>query len=91
MLDFFLFLLLVIVLTVGSRLTYRAIRRVLSFMSINNTKEASRVLIIGAGSAGKLIIKEIFENPNINKLPVGIVDDDEKKIGKNILIILKML
>ena len=76
--------LLVIVLTVGSRLTYRAIRRVLSFMSINNTKEASRVLIIGAGSAGKLIIKEIFENPNINKLPVGIVDDDEKKIGKNI-------
>ena len=52
--------LLVIVLTVGSRLTYRAIRRMLSFMSINSKKEASKVLIIGAGSAGKLIIKEIF-------------------------------
>lgn len=76
--------LLVIVLTIGSRLTYRGIRRMLSYMSINSTKGVSRVLIVGAGSAGKLIIKEIYENTNLNKLPVAIVDDDSRKIGKSI-------
>ena len=76
--------LLVIVMTVGYRLAYRAIRRLLSYISISNKQESSRVLIVGAGSAGKLIIKEIFENPNLNKLPVAIVDDDDNKIGKSI-------
>ncbi|MEG1410471.1 MAG: nucleoside-diphosphate sugar epimerase/dehydratase [Terrisporobacter sp.] len=76
--------LLVIVITVGSRLSYRVIRRMLCYISINNTKEASRVLIVGAGSAGKLILKEIFANPDMDKLPVAIVDDNPKKIGKSI-------
>ena len=76
--------LLIIVITIGSRLTYRGIRRILSYISINRADEVSRVLIVGAGSAGKMIIKEIFENPNTNKLPVAIVDDNPKKIGKSI-------
>ena len=76
--------LLVIVMAVGYRLAYRGIRRLLSYISISNKQESSRVLIVGAGSAGKLIIKEIFENPNLNKLPVAIVDDDDNKIGKSI-------
>ena len=76
--------LLVIVLAVGSRLSYRGTRRMLSYMSINSTKDVSRVLIVGAGSAGRLIIKEIYENIYLNKLPVAIVDDDPRKIGQNI-------
>ena len=83
-LFYIIIVLLVIVMTVGYRLAYRGIRRLLSYISISNKQESSRVLIVGAGSAGKLIIKEIFENPNLNKLPVAIVDDDDNKIGKSI-------
>ena len=77
-------ILLVIVLIVASRVAYRTFRRMLSYMSINKSTEVSRVLIVGAGSAGKLIIREIFDNISVNKLPVVIVDDDPSKIGKSI-------
>ena len=77
-------ILLVIVLIVASRVAYRTFRRMLSYMSINKSTEVSRVLIVGAGSAGKLIIREIFDNISMNKLPVVIVDDDPSKIGKSI-------
>ena len=74
----------IIVATVGSRLAYRWVRRNLAHININKSSEASRVLVVGAGSAGKLILKEIFNNPDMNKCPVAIVDDDVKKIGKSI-------
>ena len=77
-------ILLVIVLIVASRVAYRTFRRMLSYMSINKSTEVSRVLIVGAGNAGKLIIREIFDNISVNKLPVVIVDDDPSKIGKSI-------
>ena len=77
-------ILLVIVLIVASRVAYRTFRRMLSYMSINKSTEVSRVLIVGAGNAGKLIIREIFDNISMNKLPVVIVDDDPSKIGKSI-------
>lgn len=41
-----------------------------------------KVLIIGAGVAGQLILKEMFENPQLNMYPVGIIDDNEDKLGK---------
>lgn len=74
----------IIVLTVGSRLAYRGIRRSLIHMNINKSIGTSKVLVVGAGSAGKLILKEIFDNPDMNKKPVVVVDDDDKKIGKSI-------
>lgn len=37
-----------------------------------------KVLIVGEGSAGNLILKEIFGNPQANMYPVGIIDDSEK-------------
>lgn len=40
-------------------------------------------MIVGAGSAGNLILKEMFENPQLNMYPVGIIDDNEKKLGKS--------
>lgn len=43
-----------------------------------------RVLVIGAGDAGAMIVREMHNNPAINLLPVGFVDDDERKIGNYI-------
>lgn len=49
--------------------------------NISNQKK-SRVLIIGAGSAGELVINEIYKNLKSEKLVIGIVDDDIDKVGK---------
>ena len=76
--------LIIVMAIISSRVSYRGIRRIMIYMNINK-EEMSRVLIVGAGSAGKLTIGELYNNPELKKLPVVIVDDDVKKIGKNIL------
>ncbi len=39
------------------------------------------VLIVGAGSAGSMVLKELRLNPRLGLKPVGFVDDDLKKKG----------
>ena len=41
----------------------------------------TRILIIGAGDAGSLVLKDIRANPALSLEPVGVVDDDPRKIG----------
>jgi FlaA1/EpsC-like NDP-sugar epimerase len=43
-----------------------------------------RLLVVGAGSAGEKVIREIQENPGIRFDPVGFLDDDWGKWGKAI-------
>jgi FlaA1/EpsC-like NDP-sugar epimerase len=38
-----------------------------------------RALIVGAGAAGNLILKELRANPDLGLKPVGFVDDDSSK------------
>ena len=42
------------------------------------------VLIIGAGSAGEKILREIFENNQLRYKVVGFIDDDPQKNGRSI-------
>lgn len=44
--------------------------------------EFRRVLIVGAGSAGAQMARELWENPQLNLRPVAILDDDRRKIGR---------
>lgn len=50
------------------------------------TKNAdiSRVLIIGAGCAGEMVVKELEKNPQLNKKAVAIIDDDITRIGDQV-------
>ena len=41
-----------------------------------------RVLVVGAGNAGAMILKDVLENPSLGLKPVGIVDDDGRKVGR---------
>lgn len=76
-------LLMVIVGITSIRVTYRAMRRVVMQMKINqNASNSSRVLIVGAGVAGNMIMRELFEKPELKKLPVAVIDDDRGKLGK---------
>jgi len=43
-----------------------------------------RVLVVGAGDAGAMIVREMRANPQVGLLPVGFVDDDERKHGVRI-------
>ncbi|MBO4251251.1 MAG: polysaccharide biosynthesis protein [Clostridia bacterium] len=43
-----------------------------------------RVMVIGAGSAGSLIINELRNSDKISMLPVCFLDDDPKKLGREI-------
>lgn len=42
------------------------------------------VLIVGAGEAGALVVRELGRNPQLGMVPVGFLDDDPAKIGKKI-------
>lgn len=48
------------------------------------TKGKVRAMIVGAGSAGTMLIREIQTTDKIDYVPVCIVDDDEDKLGKRI-------
>nr|WP_330400338.1 nucleoside-diphosphate sugar epimerase/dehydratase [Tepidibacter mesophilus] len=68
--------------TGGVRFTYRVIRRIKGKLGV--TEEWNRVLVIGGGSAGAMVIKEIRNNPQIKKTPVAVIDDDINKKGRRI-------
>jgi FlaA1/EpsC-like NDP-sugar epimerase len=40
---------------------------------------AARVLLVGAGSAGVLVAREVVGRPNLGIIPIGFVDDDPAK------------
>ncbi|MED3644669.1 nucleoside-diphosphate sugar epimerase/dehydratase [Caldifermentibacillus hisashii] len=64
-----------ILLIGGSRFCWR-IYRDRFLKPIANMK---RTLIVGAGSAGTMVARQLLKNPNENLFPVGYVDDDPKK------------
>jgi len=37
------------------------------------------VLVIGAGDAGAMVVKEMLKNPQLNMRPIGFLDDDPSK------------
>lgn len=43
-----------------------------------------RVIVVGAGDAGALVVREMKRNPQLHMLPVAFVDDDQEKHGKEI-------
>ena len=67
--------------TIGVRLCYRSGRRLANRGYI---EEESRVLLVGAGTAGHVVINEIKRNPQMKKKIVGLLDDDINKVGRRI-------
>lgn len=48
------------------------------------SRNCGRILIIGAGRAGEKILREIFDNSDLNYEAVGFLDDDPGKKGRSI-------
>ncbi len=64
----------------GIRLAVRGFREWLQVVS----PSARRVLIIGAGHAGELVVRDMLSDANYDCRPVGFVDDDPIKQKKKI-------
>ena len=81
-LFYIVYAILISVSTGGVRLSYRTGRRLSKTGYVKN--DVSNVLLVGAGTAGHVVINEIKENPQMNKRVVGILDDDKNKVGRKI-------
>ncbi|MEQ2464776.1 polysaccharide biosynthesis protein [Niallia hominis] len=70
-----------IILIGGSRFSYRVLRNLKH--RPNTTKK--RTLIIGAGSAGTMVTRQLLQNAEAELLPVAFIDDDIRKHHLDIL------
>lgn len=70
--------LLLIVMLGGVRLTRRFVRGVVVPQS------EKRVLIVGAGDAGEMIVRDMHRHAESSYLPIGFLDDDVNKVGQRI-------
>ncbi|NMC86510.1 MAG: polysaccharide biosynthesis protein [Anaerolineaceae bacterium] len=68
----------------GVRFMIRLIAESSNSMSNLQKKASKRTLIIGAGDAGVLVVKELQKNPELNLMPVGFLDDNRVKLGQQI-------
>lgn len=67
----------------GLRFSYRVGGRLKSLYS-KKYFGLKKVMVIGAGEAGSMVIKEIKNNPQIERQPVAVIDDDPSKINMRI-------
>ena len=66
-------------LLIGTRIFYRLFRD-----RQVRRGQGKRILIVGAGAAGDMLLKDIRRNPGLNYDMVGFIDDDPGKKGREI-------
>lgn len=84
--SYFLLWFLFMTVTVGaSRMSYR-VMRVIScrWHSRKRIPDRKRVMIVGGGQAGTILIKELKNSDKSLAEPVCVIDDDSAKLGKYI-------
>jgi FlaA1/EpsC-like NDP-sugar epimerase len=69
-------------LIAGARL---AVRLILERPSRGARLPKHEVLVIGAGSGGQMVVRELQLNPNLGATAIGFVDDDPRKRGMRML------
>lgn len=70
-----------VLLVIGFRVCFRINRKSVFLINKVNKNDFKPVMIIGAGAAGTMIIKEMKHHPEMKHIPVALVDDDINKIG----------
>lgn len=67
----------------GIRFAYRIFRH-WNVKEIWQSSHKKRALIIGAGDAGAMVIREMYNHEELGMYPVAVIDDDDVKYGKKI-------
>jgi FlaA1/EpsC-like NDP-sugar epimerase len=82
----FLYALLLLVLVSGVRFSYRFLRRERAAISRYKRRgERKRTMLIGAGSAGVMALREFKNSEHSANRVVCVIDDDESKHGNRIM------
>jgi FlaA1/EpsC-like NDP-sugar epimerase len=79
--------LLSIIFVGGLRFLFRWVAERTSTAANGNLKDKSRkkdVLVVGAGDAGAMVVRELLKNPQLHMNPVGFLDDDPAKLHSQI-------
>lgn len=80
----FIALMLAVLMMLFVRFSYR-IYRLLDSLKSSDSEHMKRTLIVGAGSSGTMLLKEILQNRKFDNKVIGFLDDDEHKVGKLIM------
>jgi UDP-GlcNAc:undecaprenyl-phosphate GlcNAc-1-phosphate transferase len=64
----------------GSRISFRSFRELMN----RKTIKGENVLIYGAGQGGQVLLREILDNGRLGVKPVGFIDDDRMKVGRQL-------
>ena len=67
----------------GLRLTVRALAEIRS-NAVGAKGHTRHVLVVGAGDAGALVVREMQKNPQLNQIPICFLDDDPLKQRQHI-------
>lgn len=78
---YFIMWALVMVASGGMRLLSRVIATI-DILPGGAISQIKRVLVIGAGDAGAIAVREMKKNPHLAYNPIALIDDDKSKIGK---------
>ena len=73
---------LTMMLIAGARL---AVRLIVERPSRGARLPKHEVLVIGAGSGGQMVVRELQLNPNLGSTAIGFLDDDPRKRGMRML------
>ncbi|HEX3608997.1 MAG TPA: nucleoside-diphosphate sugar epimerase/dehydratase [Solirubrobacterales bacterium] len=73
---------LALMLIAGARL---AVRLIVERPSRGGRLPKHEVLVIGAGSGGQMVVRELQLNPDLGATAIGFVDDDPRKRGMRML------
>ena len=71
--------LLTVFLVGGARLLVRMV--LVERLARRDVRGARRVLVVGAGSGGQMVARELQLNPNLGAKAIGFLDDDARKRG----------
>ncbi|PWV58581.1 polysaccharide biosynthesis protein [Plasticicumulans acidivorans] len=77
--SFALTALLLLAFLGGGRFIYRWVKDHQLYV-----KRGHRVLVVGAGRAGEMLVRDLLRDPAADYLPVAFVDDDPAKRGRDI-------
>jgi FlaA1/EpsC-like NDP-sugar epimerase len=77
---YIIYVLFLITLLSGSRILFRWVRDYPRYFS-----QGKRILVVGAGSAGEGLIRDLYRSYLVNKyLPIAFVDDDPMRLGSEV-------
>ena len=72
------------IFTAGIRMSYRALRILQDYFIVGRKDDLGRILIVGAGEAGRMLNREYKNQKPITGRVIGFVDDNVMKRGRSI-------